>query len=57
MFDMLNVAIDYRIVIDDITANKTLKLRQHELDDNDWNIVGDLLCVLKVSIATSHVHI
>jgi hypothetical protein len=54
---MLNVAIDYRIVIDDITANKTLKLRQHELDDNDWNIVGDLLRVLKVSIATSHIHI
>jgi len=54
---MLNVAINYHIVIDDITANKTLKLRQYELDDNDWNIVGDLLCVLKVSIAMSHVHI
>jgi hypothetical protein len=53
---MLKVAIDYRTVIDDITGNKTVKLRQYELDDDDWNIVEDLLRVLKVSIATSHLH-
>jgi hypothetical protein len=53
---MLKVAIDYRIVIDDITGNKTLKLWQYELDDDNWNIVEDLLHVLKVSIAMSHLH-
>jgi hypothetical protein len=53
---MLKVAIDYRIVIDDITGNKTVKLQQYELDNDDWNIVKDLLHVLKVSIATSHLH-
>jgi hypothetical protein len=46
---MLKVAIEYREVIDDITANKSLKLRKYELDDNDWDILNDLLHVLKVS--------
>ena len=46
---MLNVAMEYRKVIDDITANKSLKLRQYELDDEGWDIIGDLLRVLKVT--------
>ena len=45
---MLNVALEYRDVIDDITANKYLKLCQYELDDEGWEIVKDLLQVLKV---------
>ena len=45
---MLEVAMKYRPAIDNITANKALKLCQYELDDEDWTIVGDLLCVLKV---------
>jgi hypothetical protein len=47
---MLKVALDYHVVIDDITANKALKLRQYELDDSDWDIVEDLLQVLKVCV-------
>lgn len=47
-YDMLTVAFDYRTVIDDITANKSLKLRRYELDDQDWEVVEDLLRVLKV---------
>jgi len=49
-YDMLTVTFDYRIVIDNVTGNKMLKLRQYELDDRDWEVVKDLLCVLKVSL-------
>jgi hypothetical protein len=48
---MLNVAIGYRKVIDDITANKSLKMRQYELDDEGWDIIKDLLRVLKVNFS------
>ena len=47
-YDMLQVAVKYRAAIDDITANKAVRLRQYELDDEDWTIVSDLLHVLKV---------
>ena len=45
---MLEVALEYRAAVDDITANKALKLRKYELDDDDWAIVRDLLRVLRV---------
>lgn len=45
---MLKVAIEYRAAIDDITADKSVKLRKYELDDEDWTIVEDLIRVLKV---------
>ena len=47
---MLKVAFDYRTVVDNITGNKTLKLRPYELHDGDWEVVKDLLRVLKVSV-------
>jgi hypothetical protein len=47
-FDMLKVALEFRKAIDDITANKALKLRKYELDDEEWDILKDLLRVLKV---------
>jgi hypothetical protein len=43
-----SVALQYRAVLDDITANKVLKLRKYELDDDDWAILKDLARVLKV---------
>ena len=46
---MLNVAVEYCEVIDNITANKSLKLWQYELDDKGWDIIRDLLHVLKVN--------
>jgi hypothetical protein len=46
---MLKVAMEYRKVVDNITANKSLKLRQYELDDEGWDIIKDLLRVLKVT--------
>jgi hypothetical protein len=49
-YDMLTVAFDYCLVIDNVTGNKTLKLRQYELNDGDWEVVKDLLRVLKVGL-------
>ncbi|KAI0279785.1 hypothetical protein BC826DRAFT_869450, partial [Russula brevipes] len=40
-------AIEYREVIDDITANKSLKLQKYELDDDDWDILKDLVHMYK----------
>ena len=45
---MVSVAIEYRAAVDDLTANKLLKLRKHELEDEHWMILKDLLRVLKV---------
>ena len=38
----------YRPAIDKITADKTLKLRKYELDNDDWVIIEDLVNVLEV---------
>jgi hypothetical protein len=47
---MMQFALKYRQPIDSITANKELKLRKYELDNEDWGIVGDLVTVLKVTL-------
>ena len=46
---MLNIALEYCKVINEIMANKALKMWQYELDDKGWDIIKDLLHVLKVS--------
>jgi hypothetical protein len=46
---MLNVAMEYCMVVDDITANKFLKLWQYELDNEGWDIIKNLLQSLKVT--------
>jgi hypothetical protein len=45
---MLSVALKYRKAVDCITADKGLKLRKFELDDDEWKIVDDLIDVLEV---------
>jgi hypothetical protein len=52
-YDMAKVAVKYRPAINDITANKSLKLRKYELDDDDWKIIRDLIKVLKVCLSSS----
>ena len=47
---MLFFAIKYRVAIDSIMADKMLKLRKFELNNDDWNIVGDLVAVLEVCL-------
>ncbi|EPQ50069.1 hypothetical protein GLOTRDRAFT_134286 [Gloeophyllum trabeum ATCC 11539] len=42
MYDMAKFVLRYRKPIDDITGGKSLKLRQYELDDDDWAIIDDL---------------
>ena len=54
---MLNVAVEYNEVIDNITVNKFLKLWQYKLYDESWDIIRDLLHVLKVISLVYHRHI
>ena len=47
---MLCVALEYRKPIDAVTADKGLRLRKFELDDEEWGIVEDLVDVLEVRL-------
>jgi hypothetical protein len=44
---MLRFVLTYRKAVDQVAADKDLKLRRYELDNNDWVIVGDLVSVLE----------
>lgn len=50
-YDMLVVALAYRSAIDTMTADKPSKQRKNELDEQEWLIIGDLVCVLEVRIS------
>lgn len=45
---MMRFVLAYRKAIDQITADKALKLRRYELDNDNWVIVEDLVSVLEV---------
>jgi hypothetical protein len=47
---MLSFAIKYRRAIDTMTADKSLKLRNFELETEEWAIAEDLVAVLLVRI-------
>jgi hypothetical protein len=47
---MLKVVQQYHQPIDDITANKSFKLRKFELDGDEWQIINDLVYVLEVQL-------
>ena len=47
---MLSFALKYCTVIDAMTADKSLKLWQFELEMEEWGIAKDLVTVLLVSI-------
>ena len=47
-YDMMCFVLEYRKAVDQVTADKALKLRRYELDNDDWIIVGDLVSVLEV---------
>jgi hypothetical protein len=49
---MLRFVLTYRTAIDKITADKALKLRKYELDNDDWGVIEDLVCVLEVSLSS-----
>jgi hypothetical protein len=45
---MLKFVLAYRAVIDKVTADKNLKLRKYELNNDDWVVIEDLVNVLEV---------
>jgi hypothetical protein len=47
---MLQFVVKYREAIDSVTADKSLKLRRFELDNDEWKIIGDLASVLEVRL-------
>ena len=47
---MLQFALDYCPALDSITGNHDMKLRQYELDLEEWWIAKDLCDVLKVCL-------
>ena len=47
-YDMMHFTLTYRQAVDQITTDKSLKLRRFELDNDDWVIVNDLVSVLEV---------
>ena len=48
-YDMLKFACTYREAIDKIMDDRSMKLREFELKDDEWKIVEELRDTLKVS--------
>jgi hypothetical protein len=46
---MLCFVLEYRKPIDLVTADKGLKLRKFELDEEEWGVMEDLVDILEVS--------
>jgi hypothetical protein len=53
---MLTIAVEYWAAIDIIIAEKKLMLWKYEMDDEDWEIVKDLIQVLKVNFFLSRIN-
>jgi hypothetical protein len=53
---MMRFVLTYRVAIDQITADKALKLRKYELDNDDWVIIEDLVSVLEARHSQSLLH-
>jgi hypothetical protein len=45
---MLKFVFAYRVAINKITADKGLKLRRYELNNDNWAIIKDLVSILEV---------
>jgi hypothetical protein len=45
---MLVVAVQYKEVLNALTADRNLPLRRYELSDSDWAIIEDLVYTLEV---------
>jgi len=45
-YDMLKFALEYRAMIDVMTADKLLRLWKFELEDEEWLVVEDLVAIL-----------
>lgn len=47
-YEMLSFAYLYREAYDELTSNRDMKMRDYELEDDEWEIVNQLAKVLKV---------
>ncbi|KAJ7768982.1 hypothetical protein B0H16DRAFT_1307592, partial [Mycena metata] len=47
LYDMLVVAIEYRQVVNSLTSDRTLNLREYEISDLEWDILNDMVYVFK----------
>jgi hypothetical protein len=47
-YDMLSFAVKYRVALDIITGDREMKLRQYEMDDEEWHIAQQLCDVLDI---------
>ena len=47
-YNMMNFTLKYRMEIDRVTGDKSLKLRRYELDNEDWVIIEHLVSMLEV---------
>ena len=53
-YDMLVFAYQYKDAINDITAIREMKLRNYEIEPEEWEIIKQLRNVLKVSSALQY---
>ncbi|KAJ6563842.1 hypothetical protein B0H19DRAFT_846669, partial [Mycena capillaripes] len=52
-YDMLVVAVQYKEVVNAVTADRNLPLRKYELSDTDWIIVEDMVYTLEATLLFS----
>jgi hypothetical protein len=50
---MLNFAVKYRAAIDSLTSNRELNLRKCELEDDEWEVAGNLRDTLKARLGST----
>jgi hypothetical protein len=56
-FDMLDFAVKYRVAIDSLTSNRELNLRKCELEDDEWEVAGNLRDTLKARLGSTLISI
>jgi hypothetical protein len=47
-YDMLSFAVEYRVALDIIMGDHEMKLRQYEMDDEEWHIATQLRDILNI---------
>ena len=50
---MLDFAVNYRAAIDSLTSNRELNLRKCELEDDEWEVAGNLRDTLKARLGST----
>jgi hypothetical protein len=53
-YEMLNFAYTYHDAYNELCANREMKMRKFEIEDNEWEIVRQLADILKVNYFSPH---